>query len=535
MLKISNIKIPFKIPKDEYLGFVLKKLKASPEDIVSFKLIKRSLDARHTESIHYVCTFLIRAKNEHKLLRLKGINAERYKEREYKFPYESIKSDKRIVIVGSGPSGLFCALCLARAGLKPIIIERGEDADKRKESIEHFKKTGELNLNSNIQFGEGGAGTFSDGKLTCGVNDERMGFVLKEFAAHGAPEDIITNAKPHIGTDYLLPTVKNLRAEIVSLGGEFIFDTKMADIVISGGRAREIKTVNVKTGSEGELCCDILILALGHSSRESYELLLKLGFKLERKPFSMGVRIEHKREYINKLQYKDAFSDDSLPTADYKLACHTDTGSAYSFCMCPGGEVVCGASEEDSIVTNGMSRFDRMAENSNAALLVGIAPEDIEGEDILAGMKLQRELEKKAFKLGGGGYKAPCQRVKDFMAGIPSEGHGEVIPSYKPDVKYTNLAEILPDFICQTLKKALAEFDRKMPGFMLGDAILTGVETRSSAPVRILRNGAGMASIGSVYPIGEGAGYAGGIMSSAVDGIKCAEKICLSLTESGDA
>lgn len=535
MLKLSNIKIPYKIKKEDYGDFLSKKLKMPLEDITSCRLIKRSLDARHTDNIHYVCTFAIEAKNEQRLMRLKGISIEKYLERKYSFPYADIKSDERIVIIGSGPSGLFCALCLARAGLRPIIIERGEMADERKETIRHFQKTGALNINSNIQFGEGGAGTFSDGKLTCRVNDERMGFVLEEFFVHGAPDDIITNSKPHIGTDYLLPTVKNIRAEICSLGGEFMFNTMMQSIDISKGRARGIDIINVKTKERGHIDCDRLILALGHSSRESYEMLLSKGFKMERKPFSMGLRIEHRREYINRLQYKDAFLDIALPTADYRLSCHTDTGSAYSFCMCPGGEVVCGSSEEDAIVTNGMSRYDRMAQNSNSALLVGISPDDIEGDDVLGGMELQRELEKKAYELGGGGYIAPCQRVSDFLADIPSETHGEVIPSYKPGVRFCNLNDILPDFIKETLKKALIEFDRKMPGFLTDDALLTGVETRSSAPVRILRDDTGEANVKAVYPIGEGAGYAGGIMSSAVDGIKCAERICACLANANDA
>ncbi len=535
MLKISNIKISYKTDEADYSGFLAKKLKISPSDIISCNLLKRSLDARHAGDIHYVCSFKIRAKNEHRIIKQRNINAVRYTDNEYSFPYDGIKSNECIIIVGSGPSGLFCALCLARVGLKPLIIERGEEADKRRESIEHFQKTGELNNNSNIQFGEGGAGTFSDGKLTCGVNDKRMSFVLKEFAAHGAPCDIITNAKPHIGTDYLLPTVKNIRNEIISLGGEFMFDTMMKDIDISEGKAKGINIVNVKTGNSSYLPCDRLILALGHSSRKSYEMLLEKGFNMERKPFSIGVRIEHKREYINKLQYKDAFEDIALPTADYKLSCHTDTGSAYSFCMCPGGEVVCGSSEEETIVTNGMSKYDRMADNSNAALLVGIAPRDIPGDDVMGGMLLQRELEKKAYRLGGGGYFAPCQRVADFMENIPSDGYGEVAPSYKPGVKFTNLNDILPRFVSETLKKALGEFDKKMPGFCLSDALLTGVETRSSAPLRITRNDEGEANIGLTYPIGEGAGYAGGIMSSAVDGIKCAERLCSLITNKTNA
>lgn len=526
MLKISEIKIPVTDSAD-LNGIAAKKLGIGKDAIISVKILRKSIDARKT--VCYVYTLLVEVKNESAVLKRGLKNVSQYRQKKYTFPYNGIKTATRPVITGAGPAGLFCALMLSRAGIRPILIERGESVEEREKSIDAFWNGGELNENSNVQFGEGGAGTFSDGKLTCGLNDERMSFILEEFIKSGAPEEIGYLAKPHIGTDFLKNVVASIRSEIISNGGEVRFCTRLADIDISDGCVSSVTLEDLKTSEKYNLDCSVLVLATGHSSRDTYRMLYEKGIIMEKKPFSVGVRIEHKREYINKIQYKnDAFSD-SLPAADYKLSCHPDGRGVYTFCMCPGGRVVASASERGGVVTNGMSCFARDEENSNSALLVSVRPEDIDG-GVLEAVEFQRKMESDAFKLGGGNYFAPCQTVGDFLNDRPSEKCGGVNPSYLPGVKYTDVSECLPEFVCIGLKNALRELDKKMPGFCLVDALLTGVETRSSAPLRIVRDES-MTALGGLYPIGEGAGYAGGIMSSAIDGIKCAEKIAQKLAK----
>lgn len=519
MLKISDVKISA-CDKSDIYTIAAKALGVDKSQVLSCKILRKSIDAR--KNVCYVYTLAAEVKNEKAIK--KGLkNVSKYANQKYVFPYSDIKSDLRPVIVGLGPAGLFCGLMLSRCGLKPIIIERGEEVSNREKSILNFWNGGKLNENSNVQFGEGGAGTFSDGKLTCGLNDERMRFIIDEFIKNGAPEEIGYLAKPHIGTDYLKKVVFSMREEIIANGGEIHFSSKLDDIEISDGKISSITVEDVNTLKKYSLSCNLLVLATGHSSRDTYRMIFEKGIKMEKKPFSVGVRIEHKREYINKLQYKNDAVCESLPAADYKLSCHPDGRGVYTFCMCPGGLVVASASEKGGVVTNGMSYFARDEENSNSALLVSVRPDDIDG-GVLEAIEFQRKIEKAAFKLGGENYFAPCQTVKDFLDGVSSNDCKSVKPSYMPGVKYANLCECLPEFVCESLKKALKELDKKMSGFCLDDALLTGVETRSSAPVRILRD-ENMTALDGFYPIGEGAGYAGGIMSSAIDGIKCAEKI----------
>ena len=517
MIRISNIKYPIELPEENLPQFVEKKYKTG--EIISFNIIKQSIDARRKNDIHYVYTVDIAIRNEAKMIkRIK--NATRPDDKRYKPVCNNKPTQKPVVVAGFGPAGIMCAHTLALYGYKVIVLERGSDADTRVKDVELLKTEGKLNTQSNIQFGEGGAGTFTDGKLTTGVNDERIGYILRKFAKYGAPYEIVYRAKPHIGTDNLVNMVKNFRNDIIKRGSEVRFSSKLTDIIVDNGKVTAVK---VSDGNEEyEIETDILVLATGHSARDTFEMLREKGADMERKVFAIGARIEHKQDLIGMAQYGDLYK--LLPPADYKLAVKTSDGrSAYTFCMCPGGEVVASASEEGGVVTNGMSTFARDGENANSALLVNVTPSDLPGDDVLEGCRFQREIEKKAYGLCGG-YFAPAQTVGDFLYGNGAEKTVE--PSYRPGVKMCSLNDVLPEFVCNTMREAIPIMDKKLKGFADEGAVLTAPETRSSSPVRIIRHSETMQSnISGLYPCGEGAGYAGGIMTAALDGLKVAEVV----------
>ncbi len=514
MIRIKNVKIFKDLSNQEVLNYVLKKNNLKLEDIQSWYIFKKSIDARDKKCVHYVYTLDIELKNKKKESRFEKIE-------KYQFPKIEVKRKANIkpVIIGAGPAGLFAGLTLVENGIKPIILEQGAEVEQRIKDVENFIKNRKLNVLSNIQFGEGGAGTFSDGKLNTGNSSIYSRKVLEEFVRFGAPEEILYTAKPHIGTDNLVKVVKNIREYIKLKGGEVHFNEKVTDFEFKDNRIQAvICSKRIET--------DSVILAIGHSSRDTVKRLLDLGVNIQPKNFAIGVRIEHLQELINKSQYGTE-TKLNLPSADYKLVYHAKNGrTAYTFCMCPGGTVMASSSEENSIVTNGMSKFARDGINSNSALLVNVSTEDFDSKDPLGGMKFQEELEKNAFILGGENYNAPVQRVEDFLKNRTTIEFGKVKPTYEPGVKKANLNEILPSFVAETLKEAIMELDKKLEGFADPDALLTGVETRTSSAVQIVRNPETLTSnIVGIYPCGEGAGYAGGIMTAAIDGIKCSIKI----------
>lgn len=524
MLRISNIKIDI----DEDLSLVrkkvCKKLNINDNEIIEYSIYKESIDARKKDKITLVYTVDVRLKNEKKYLKSKKsdivfISTNKYED--VSAGNEILKN--RPLVVGAGPAGLFATLLLAQRGYKPILIERGEDVDTRANDIENFWSNGVLKPNSNVQFGEGGAGTFSDGKLTTRLKDIRSEKVLREFVNFGAPEEIIYSHKPHIGTDILKNVIKSLREEIIRCGGNVRFGACMTGIEIVNGRV-----VSIEVNNSERIESDSIILAIGHSARDTYRTLNQNGVFMEQKPFAMGARIEHPQNMINEVQYGIFSNHKKLGAADYKLTAHTENGrSVYSFCMCPGGTVIASASCEGMLVTNGMSEHARDKENANSGLLVNIETSDFGSEHPLAGVEFQEKYERLAFEVGGRNYNAPCQLVGDFVDGVKSEKIGTVKPSYKPGVTMTDLSLCLPDFVVDAMREAIQILDKKLIGFGMRDAVLTGVETRSSAPVRIKRNLDTLQSINieNLFPCGEGAGYAGGIVTAAVDGIKCAEKI----------
>ena len=531
MLRIDSLKLPVGADEGALRRAAADLLHVGENKIKSCRLLRRSIDAR--DGVHLVYSAAVTLDNESAVLkacRSKAVS--HYAPERYTLPAAVETPDVRPVVVGAGPGGLFCALVLARCGAKPILLERGKCVEQRRRDVEHFWETGTLNTASNVQFGEGGAGAFSDGKLNTGTKDLRHGFILEEFVLNGASEEILVDAKPHIGTDRLYTVLQNLRRELLSLGAEVRFSHQVIGIDSADGHVTALRVAS----PEGEypLPARHAVLALGHSARDTFATLKAIGVPMEPKPFAVGVRIEHKQSDMDAAQYKKAAGRPGLPPTSYKLACHTSGGrGVFSFCVCPGGQVVAAASETGRVVTNGMSEFARDRENINGGLLVSVTPEDFGSGDVLAGVAFQRTLEEAAYRAGGETYAAPAQTVGDFLAHRASMGPGSVTPSYRPGVRWCDLHECLPDFVCASLEEALPVLERKIHGFASPDAVLTAVETRSSSPVRIVRDETYQSALRGLYPCGEGAGYAGGIMSAAADGIHCAEMILEELRNNG--
>ncbi len=508
---INNIKMPIDHKIEDVLLAARDKARQSLVYAENFRVYRRSTDARRKSDVHFVYAVAADAPDGTDLSRAGNITPLSGESVEIR-PVR--KTKHRPVVVGTGPSGLFAAYMLALGGNPPLVIERGGPVERRTEAVARFWESGKLDPESNVQFGEGGAGTFSDGKLNTGNKDKRQRFVLETFAKFGAPEDILYNAKPHIGTDELKKVLINMRRGLMELGCEIRFDTKLTDIKLSDGRLSEIEL----DGGRAEKC-DMLMLAIGHSSRDTYEMLLERGLRLEPKPFAAGVRIEHRQEFISRAQYGEVWR--SLPPADYKLVYNGKERSCYSFCMCPGGAVVNASSEPGRLAVNGMSDHSRDGENANSALVVTVRPDDFGGSGPLAGIEFQRKYEALAFELGGSDFSAPVQLAREFAAGRFTGELGGVIPSFAGKTRPADLRRCLPGFITDTLREGLENFEHKIHGFASGDGVLIGIESRTSAPVRIAR-GPDFRAVGAqgVFPLGEGAGYAGGIMSAALDGIK---------------
>ena len=515
---VSEIRISPNEPKEKAFARALSELGLRRYENVSTRISKISVDARHKDNVQLVCSVAVSCDEEEKIFeRKKAKNITLRKIAPDKIPALKKPPETRPVIIGFGPAGMFAGLYLARAGAKPVIFERGAQIDERAAAVEEYWGGGKLRPDANVQFGEGGAGTFSDGKLTTRINDPRCDFVLKELESHGAPEEILVKAKPHIGTDRLRNVVKNIRKEIIALGGEVHFMTPVTDIGIKDGKVRSV-TVN-----GAQIPAENVILAAGHSARDTFAMLNSKGVLMEAKPFSVGARIEHLQSDIDRAQYGDFAGNSALWAAEYQLSYKVDGRCAYTFCMCPGGYVVPAEDHSEAIVTNGMSCFARDGKNANAAVVCSVSAEDFGGDPFKA-MAFQERLEHKGFAMGGG--KAPAQTVGSFLNGGASR-FGRVEPTYARGVAEADLRKLFPAEITSVLQKGLLSFDRKLAGFAAADAVLTGPETRTSSPVRISRGADSLEALGAdgLYPCAEGAGYAGGIMSAAVDGLRCAEKV----------
>lgn len=523
MIRLRQIKIPIENANESELKKqIAKKLKINIDDINEIKISKKSLDARQKPKLFYIYEIDVALSNESKILKKYQSNKDIFitPNEEYIFPSKgNIELKKRPVIIGSGPAGLFCAYLLSELGYNPIIIERGEPVEKRIETVEHFWNTGELTPNSNVQFGEGGAGTFSDGKLNTLVKDKeyRMKKVFEIFIECGASSDILYTHNPHIGTDVLRNVVINLRNKIITNGGEFLYNSCLTNVHITNDN---VTSIEINTNKIIET--DILILAIGHSARDTFEMLFNKGLHMESKPFAIGLRVQHPQELINQNQYGENYFKE-LPPASYKLTYQATNGrGVYSFCMCPGGYVVNASSETGKLAINGMSYHDRGSSNANSAIVVTINPSDY-GKHPLDGIKFQKDLEEKTYNLGNG--KIPIQLLKDFHNSVENSELGNIKPIFKGDYTFANLNNLLPDQISNSLKEAFINFDKKITGFNNDDAILAAIESRTSSPVRIIRDENLESNIKGIYPCGEGAGYAGGITTSAMDGLKVAEAI----------
>jgi len=527
MLRLTELKLPLDHPADALRVAIRQRLDLAEDDLRGFSIVKRSYDARKKHALLLVYAVDVEVKNEAALL--KKFRNDRHlastPDMAYRFVGHAPENlAERPLVVGFGPCGIFAALVLAQMGFRPIVLERGKAVRERTQDTWGLWRKHVLNPESNVQFGEGGAGTFSDGKLYSQIKDPKyLGRkVLTEFVKAGAPEEILYVSKPHIGTFRLVGMVETMRHEIEQLGGEIRFQQRVTDVLIEDGCIRGVTLASGESLASGHV-----VLALGHSARDTFEMLHARGVRMEAKPFSVGFRIEHPQSLIDKARLGANAGNPLLGAADYKLVYHAKNGrSVYSFCMCPGGTVVAATSEPNCVVTNGMSQYSRNERNANAGIVVGITPEDFPGDDPLAGIELQRKLEARAFELGGSNYEAPGQLVGDFIEGKPSTQLGSVEPSYKPGVHLTDLATALPDYAIEAIREALPAFDQQIKGFAMKDAVLTGVETRTSSPLRITRGDDFQSlNVRGLYPAGEGAGYAGGILSAGVDGIKVAEAV----------
>ncbi len=526
MIKITNLLVPLNYDQNSLKGVIAERLQIEEGRVTNVEITNLSVDVSNKEDVRFKMTVIVSITGSEKevIQGKKKLGITRDEEQE---PYQVIPKQlkERPVIIGFGPAGIFAALILAEAGARPIVLERGSDVERRTQKVSQFWETGLLDTKTNVQFGEGGAGTFSDGKLKVGKRDARKMKVLTELVSAGAPEEIMYLGKPHVGTDRLKETIKQIREKIINLGGEVHFDALVTGLEINEGQIKGL--VYAENGESKSLSAESVILAIGNSARDTLVHLQKCGVALEQKNFSVGLRIEHTQAMINQIQYGTFANSPALSAADYKMVVHLENGrGVYTFCMCPGGEVVAATSEENAVVTNGISDFARDGRNANTALLVTVNTSDLESTDPLEGIRFLKKIEEAAFIAGGSNYKAPVQKLEDFLLNQESKDFGVVKPTYKPGTHFAKVESYLPDFVASALREAILEMGLWMPGFANPDAVLTGPETRSSSPVRIKRDEQCEAiGIKGLYPCGEGAGYSGGIISAAVDGMICAEKI----------